>query len=216
MTTVATVLRSGGEYTPEHARAILSGLARYRAPGDPPVRFVVLTDLPYFGVERIPLSTGWPGWWAKMELFRPGFVPDGERVFYLDLDTVVTGSLSDLLGYEGEFAALADFYWPASLGSGVMAWKAGTGLTKALWDAAWRVNPNARDTQLHYGSDQGLIQEVVGRYYDRIQALYPEQVVSYKVHCQGPPPVLPENARLVCAHGVPKPWHPEWVLPELG
>lgn len=52
------------------------------------------------------------------------------RVLYLDLDTVITGSLDDLAGYSGPFAALsveemANERRPTGLNSSVMCWDAG-------------------------------------------------------------------------------------------
>lgn len=52
------------------------------------------------------------------------------RVLYLDLDTVITGSLDDLAGYSGPFAALsvedmANERRPDGLNSSVMCWDAG-------------------------------------------------------------------------------------------
>jgi hypothetical protein len=43
-----------------------SQVARYL----PGIRFVCLADTPVT-CERWPLLDDWPGWWAKMELFRP-------------------------------------------------------------------------------------------------------------------------------------------------
>nr|WP_145924153.1 hypothetical protein [Halomonas elongata] len=40
-----------------------------------------------------PLAHGWPGWWSKLELFRP----HGGDLLYLDLDTVVRGDLQPLI-----------------------------------------------------------------------------------------------------------------------
>lgn len=52
------------------------------------------------------------------------------RVLYLDLDTIITGSLDDIAGYSGPFAALsvkemANERRPAGLNSSVMSWEAG-------------------------------------------------------------------------------------------
>lgn len=89
--TVACVWRTGGvydnhDYVARMARAVARNLAQ-------PHRFVCLTDSPEVphGVERIALRHGWPGFWSKVELFRPGLFSG--PVIYLDLDTVVCGGL---------------------------------------------------------------------------------------------------------------------------
>jgi hypothetical protein len=77
------------------------------------------------------LPDGLSGWWNKLYLFKDGLFPEGDRILYLDLDTVITGSLDDIIQYKGTFAILRDFYRPEGLQSSVMAWEAGR-LTE-LW-----------------------------------------------------------------------------------
>jgi hypothetical protein len=60
-----------------------------------PHRFVCLSNTEVPGVEVLPLTTGWPGWWAKVEVFNPAN-DLGTRVLYLDLDVFVTGDLTPL------------------------------------------------------------------------------------------------------------------------
>ena len=61
-----------------------------------PHRFVCLSNVEV-PCERIPLLHNWPGYWSKIELFRPGIFED--RVLYLDLDLVVLESLIPLINY---------------------------------------------------------------------------------------------------------------------
>lgn len=97
MTTIACVLKSGGIYTPEWVYALKRGIARHASD----YRFVCLTDaagLP--PVWSVSLAYHWPGWWSKLELFRPGVFEDGERVLYLDLDTLVVGDVGELVSHD--------------------------------------------------------------------------------------------------------------------
>lgn len=135
-----------------------------------------------------------PGWWSKLFLFRSETFPRLCRVLYLDLDTLVTGSLDEIARYDGEFACLRDFYRPDGLGSGVMAWRGGFGAE--IWDR-W----NAESRPLLPGGDQEWIERVTDRKADRLQDLYPGQIVSFKADCRDG---LPAAARLVCLHGRPK------------
>lgn len=65
-------------------------------------RFVCLSNIEVEGVETIPLARNWPGWWAKIELFSHAF----ERALYLDLDTVITGSLDEIADYPADFTLM--------------------------------------------------------------------------------------------------------------
>src|SRR4029079_6492258 len=47
-------------------------------------RFICLSNVDIPGVETQPLRTGWPGWWAKLEMFDPSR-DFGDRILYLDL-----------------------------------------------------------------------------------------------------------------------------------
>lgn len=198
----ACVLKSGGEYLPEHVHLVYAQVARHL----PGARFVCLTDMDVPGIACLPLAHGWPGWWSKMEMFRPGTFDD--RVLYLDLDTVIVGDLSDLAGYAGDFAMLSDFLRPERPASGVMAWEAECDAAQAVWGAFAR-DPEQHIAEFRGGGDQEFIASVIFGREDRLQSLYPGQIVSYKVHCAGG---VPGGARVVCAHGRPKPWDAEWTL----
>ena len=186
MITVATVLKSGGDFDRRWVWALKRGLARHLADYE----FVCLTDdmsvEPYW---RIPLVHNWPGWWSKFELFRPGLFTG--RVLYLDLDTLVVGDLSDIASYAGRFAMLSDFYQPRMAASGVMAWEAGAG--DELYRQFARRGPRG-------GRSDPFYSKVLGK-VDRLQDLYPGQLVSLKKHARGG---APAGARLVCGHGRPR------------
>ena len=138
MITVATVCRSGSFYSPEiYVDRLYRQVRRWMPPV--PWKFRCLTDTPmpwlfeyggrlkgrkgWDGYDTIPLLHDWPGWWSKLELFRPGLF-DG-LVLYLDLDTLIVGPLDPLIGYGGRFAALSDFYSPTLAESGVMLFQGG-------------------------------------------------------------------------------------------
>jgi hypothetical protein len=70
-----------------------------------PHRFVCLSNIDVPGVETQPLTTGWPGWWAKLEMFDPSREL-GDRVLYLDLDVFVTGDLTPLAEFPAPMALM--------------------------------------------------------------------------------------------------------------
>lgn len=189
--TIATVLRSGGDFTPEWVHALRRGLNIWAPKG---FRFVCLTDMD-LGLWGRPLQHGWRGWWSKMELFRPGQFEG--RVLYMDLDTLPVGDLTDICAYDGPFAMLTDFYNPKMVGSGVMAWTPSRA-TEAIYET-YAANPVFR------GRDEHQIRPHVPN-ADRWQNIREGQVVSLKPRT-GPDPSkvgAPQGARLVCGHGRPR------------
>lgn len=182
MITYACVLRSGGIYTAEWVRKLSRAVGFYASR---PHRFVCLSDVDV-PCERIELSSDLPGWYAKLELFRPGLF-DGP-VVYLDLDTLVIGDLTPLEAIaDGPLAMLSDFYQPRMAASGVMAWSH----DPDFWDKRPKVT-NARKRLDHWLDKQGTVR--------RIQDLA-AGVYSFKAHCKAGPP---SDAMLVCGHGRPR------------
>lgn len=181
---VATVLRSGGEYKPEHVYRL------QRMCGDEP--FVCLSDTA-LRCETIPLRHNWPGWWAKLELFAPWVEGD---LLYFDLDTTVL----HLPPIPNRSAVLRDFTRPETIGSGMMFLKAED--RAAVWGAF--VADPARHmaecrTPARWG-DQGFIAPF---FKDALRWQDFARVYSYKVHCRQR---VPQDAEVVCFHGKPRPW----------
>lgn len=202
MVTNVCVLRSGGDFRPEHVQLLAQQVAG----------LVCLSDVDVPGVETIPLRHGWPGWWSKMELFRPDLSGD---LLYFDLDTVIVGDLSELASL-GRTTLLSDFYYPERPASGLM-YLAESDRAK-VW-AAWIADPKAAMHKCMRHGDQKFIGEVLHD-AQRFQDVLPGRVVSYKVHVakglnkrsigDG---TVPAGASVVCFHGRPRPWHikAEWV-----
>lgn len=188
--TVACVLWRGAfknrVYEPAHV-ARLERMVRKQLVE--PHRFVCLSNTAV-PCERIVLREDWPGWWAKLELFRPGLF--GGRVVYLDLDVTVVGNLDALAGHPATFVAIRDWLRPG-FNSSVMAWDAG--VADALHTA---FSPGVM-TRLE-GDQDWLAERLPAATFP------PEWCVSYRKHCQcrldGPPP----GARVIVSHGFPKPW----------
>jgi len=132
------------------------------------------------------------GWWNKLYLFKEG-VLEG-RVLFLDLDTVIVGSLDRFAKYEGRLAILRDFYREDGFGSGVMMWDATQNTD--IWDSYVRAGcPNIRR------GDQMWVQHVRPD-ADILQDLFPDAFVSFKAHAMDS---LPDGASVVCYHGKPRP-----------
>lgn len=193
---IATVLRSGGEFTVDHVERLRDQCARH-AHGVP---FICLSDVTLLEErDRIPLVHDWPGWWAKMELFRLS-----GPVLYMDLDTSVVGDLSPLLEVSSlnRFTVLRDLN-PSQrvMGSGLMAWSGSMlHLYSAFAADAKRHMADCNSPRWH--GDQGFIERhTTDREY--WQDALPGAVVSWKKHCASG---VPDDARVVCFHGKPRPW----------
>lgn len=167
--------------------------------------FVCLSDLqdPRIpGVQWLSLAHRWPGYWSKIELFRPGLFGSG-RVLYIDLDTVIVGDISEIAALTEPFIGIGDFYRrpprkkQVSFASGLMSWNAGqhAGIYQTFARCAVRAM-----AQFRYGDQQWIGGCLIQ--YAFWEDLVPGQVVSYKVHCQE---ALPPTSRIVCFHGKPKP-----------
>lgn len=181
---------------------ILANMVARNISKDTAYKFICFTDTlgeydKEIDIRLLPVS-GLDGWYNKLALFKEGLFPDGDRILYLDLDTVIVGGLDEIIKYDGEFAILRDFYRPDGLQSSVMAWKAGFG-TK-IWQS-YEVN--------HYpkidGGDQAWIErcskiEMIAP--EILQDKYPSCFVSYKVHAKSN---IPKNAKMVVFHGLPRP-----------
>ncbi len=213
---IACVLKTGVwknrfinvSYSVKHVRWLQNMVNKFCGTGHD---FVCLTDAEIPGVKTIPLRDNLPGWWSKMELFR-----EFDDCFYIDLDTVLVGDISELLNYNHKFTALRNFSSVVSsnrMGSAIMAWK---GNYKFIYDAFMK------DQQKHIKEyttsekwgDQGFINGQLQGKFDRWQDLFPGCIVSQKTNMKNN--VLPQGALIVCFHGTPKPWEvkADWI-PEL-
>lgn len=190
--TPVCVLRSGGDFSPEHVRWLAK-----QVPG-----LVCLSDVPVPGVETIPLAHDWPGWWAKLEMFAPSLSGD---VLMIDLDTVV----KELPAQPERTTVLRDFTEPSIIGSGLMYVTADD--RARVW-AAWIADPAghmAACKRWPKWGDQGFLMDHLA---DAARWQDSEPVYSYKVHCQRG---MPTDAKVVCFHGKPRPWlvRADWVPP---
>lgn len=181
---------------------ILSDMVRRNMPQDTAWRFVCLTDNPEGlnpEIKVMHLPDDLKGWWGKLYLFKRGLFPDGSRMIFLDLDTLILGSIEKIIGYTGDMAILRDFYQPQRGAPGVILWRSGFGYE--IWDE-WESCGRPENPLGDLGWIEGLNQGRFTKQLDRLQDLYPGSFVSYKVHCK---PYPPDGAVVVCFHGLPRP-----------
>lgn len=203
MLTVACVLRSGGRYDAVWVLKLMNGVQRHLLL---PHRFVCLSDVPV-PCERIPLETDWPGWWSKIELFRPGLLTG--PTLYLDLDSLVVGSLDAIAAHPHSFTMATEYYRPAYNCSTAMAWQ---GDYSAIWhamqaDPAGIIARYDRERPDRRIGDQAFIEDVLaaeGVKVTQFASLFCERAIaSWKVHVRGKG--LDGSEAVVACHGSQKP-----------
>lgn len=198
MTIVATVLKTGGIYTPEHVRMLEDQLG-------PDVPLTVYTDDLAMCIERgsfaRQLTYHLPGWWSKMELFNPALPDD---IIFFDLDTVIRRRPRVLLNRVTEPMMLRDFNRPDGLQSSIMCiphhFKA------FIWKH-WMEGPEEWMELLGEEGlgDQAFLEKVSHKFWGILQDRYPNEYVSWKLDNLAQRP-LPSLARVIVFHGQPKPW----------
>lgn len=128
------------------------------------------------------------GWWVKVALFEPGRFEG--RVLYLDLDSVVVGSLDELATHKG-CIYMRDWGWADDvLNSSVMVWDAGEHA-----EVFTKYNPYI---PRHFPQGDDLWMTHLGGW----EALPPQMCRSYRYHCREG---IPEGCVVVGCHGRPKP-----------
>lgn len=188
-------IKAGSAFGPDYPN-ILFDMVRRNLPEGFEGKFVCFTDDVTGldeGIEARPLPHALPGWWSKLALFKPGLFPEGDRIVFLDLDTVITGRIDELCTYAGTFAILRDVFWPQGLQSAVMAW--GAGECADIWTSFEAAGCPMDDP----GGDQVWIERA---HLDavRLQDALPGFFVSYK-QLRG----LPVKESVVVFHGTPRP-----------
>lgn len=188
---VLAVCKSGGEYNAEWVRKLKDGVSRHLTV---PHEFKCLSDVDV--PDRIPLRHKWPGWWAKIEMFREITGP----TLYLDLDTVITGSLDHFAKLESDFAMLSNFHVPEFVGSGVMWFgKPQRHVYERFCEKPFKwIEHHERKRNGPYLGDQAFVWESMKRKVDHLPM---ETIKSFKFHCTKG---LPEKTSIVCFHGLPK------------
>ena len=207
MTPAITIccLKKGDRYRAGYVN-ILEAMVR-RNVSATPYDFVCFTDDAegiHLDIRTASLPYDAPKWWGKMGLYMPT-IPGvhTERILFLDLDTVITGPLDELLNYESEFAMAKDWptgRWPKTDSqdrdgqSSVVLLKVGS--MAQIWERYCR---SGRPQVDRFGD-----QEWINRVFHGLPHLLPERIVqSYKLHHLAG--TKPPACSVVMFHGKPKP-----------
>ena len=214
MLTVACVYKSGGDYDIVYVERLLNGLRKNLKK---PCRIICLSDIIRRPVQSrdnsicgfIPLMHYWPGWWAKIELFR--LQPP---VLYFDLDTIITGDITPLaewVEHECEGLMMLRGFYKGDRCSGIMGWRHGMYTLYTQFKSIKQPNfiktprgYNMRTAGRSYRGDQEWIASMLA-YRTPVtfaQDIFPG-IKSYKVDIM--PTGKVNDAKIVCFHGKPRP-----------
>ena len=141
----------------------------------------------------------------RMYMFSRDAGLTGSQVLSLDLDIIITGSLDDLLKYNGPFCTRMS--WTRGeenlIDGDIMSFRANDTMEELFW------KPLAAAPHLIEASTGGRerlwVRHVMkGLPVDTWQDIAPGQVCSYKFHVRESGKV-PDNTRIVSCHGYPRP-----------
>lgn len=197
MTKIVCVLRSGGDYGPEHVAALRKAVT--------PHEVICITDA--WEADNVPepkvvMAHDWPGWWAKMNVMDVAAIPGD--ILFSDLDAIIYDIEPILAACKGDMPILLeDFLRKGGLQSSLMY------LPKRHRLEAWQAfksDPEAIMARFQRGGDQQFLETLWLGDAARWQDVLPEQIVSYKRDCwNGAPP----DAKMIVFHGSPRPWETE-------
>ena len=211
---------TGNKYPVHYVERLRSMVARHCPL---PFRFICLTDHEeeINGVEMIDISrTELKRWWAKMCLLSPEIRGEGDCI-YFDLDTVICGSLSPLLGaFAHDFSTCANFTvraghtnWPCLYGSCVMTLRDGWG--GLYWDQFWNDRESTIAECGKYGDQKAI--ELLYPYAALLQDILPQGVFLGRREIENHLLAKPEGCSIIVFAGRHSPENcgVKWIEEEL-
>ncbi|MDQ2094430.1 hypothetical protein [Rhodalgimonas zhirmunskyi] len=200
---------------------VLYNACRAHITGD--FRFVCLTDdasgfLPeveHFPIPDMGLSEfDWKkGGWAKLSVFKEELYDITGRCLFLDLDSVVTGSLDEMFDYPGDVVVI----------DSSENWRGGTGAAPSAMTSvfAFTVGQHPEVYERFMADHAGMVSKyrieqvyLQGEITEGGLAFWPrEWLVSFKWHLRRPalvglvlpPRAAPDSCRVIAFHGDPRP-----------
>ncbi|MDX1532641.1 MAG: hypothetical protein R3230_00380 [Nitrosopumilaceae archaeon] len=205
--TIVCVYKTGGDFDAEYVEKLYDKIGN-------DYDFVCLTDANDIAerVPTLPLEFGWPKWWSKMEIFKPGQF-EGSDILYFDLDTViVSDEIDDLYDAtdHNNMIMLSDFYFPKNLASGIMYIP--YEYNEIFWNEFIK---NPQKIINDYRGDQDFLCDVIHKHelvVDRWDQILPDYIASYKTNIikkyprhLKPLQVDATKSKIICFHGKPRP-----------
>jgi hypothetical protein len=206
---VVLVLRSGGDFRPEHVERLERQIKD--------CTITLLTDYPASMFPHIhvePLRHNWPGWWAKMELHSPQLEYFRNKPFlFLDLDSTIY-ELPDAFFSQPRSVAMAPYNHDDNHAGG----KLDTNIMllhprdRALIWERWREDPERWMKQ--YWIEQAFVDSVKEVDWLKWHDLFPDAMASYKQNIVpnrnfAGGPLDRSKIKVLSYHGKPRPWEVE-------
>ena len=122
-------LKWGDKFSADYVNNLYSAIKRHTSEE---FRLHCYTDnardiLPNVKVHKLP-ELNLTGWWYKLWLFSNEIkIPEGEKIMFFDLDTLVTGPIDHILQFDpaDKMVGLQNFYHPTRFASGLLMWTHG-------------------------------------------------------------------------------------------
>lgn len=195
---IVTVCVKGGIYHKGHVDALK---ALFKKHCRNPHSFFVLGDEPWANYQ---VSSGWKGWFSKVEIFQPLKFPNCTPVLYVDLDTFpcrdfMLPHASDI--EPGKIYANVDGWRPSLHQTSIMAFHPNTVTKPFTW---LKANPKCG-----LKGDEEIVSKAMGDGFCDLDLIVKAR--SYKIDKP-----TKEDADIIYFHGNPKPWDPElnWMKVE--
>ena len=174
----------GRKYSDEYVYKLKSMVERYSD-----ADFLCLTDSPK-ECNYIIGKHGFEGWWNKIQLFSPDFLP-GERFLYLDLDVVITEDISSILERKEPFVTIRDWIYDTYNSSAML-------MTGGEHSHVYEIfsSDKEHNMQIHPQGDQQFITNYVSADY-----FSENDFASFRMSgCEAEP-----KGKVVVFHGKPDP-----------
>lgn len=212
-------VKTGDKYSLEYVNKLQSMVGRNLAID---YSFCCITDdTKGLNPDMYILPALYPGWWSKMQVFGlnmcDGFeYKDNDVILFIDLDTIIIKDLGPLVNYgfeclkEVPVVILEDFNRPNGYGSALFMFKHNT-MSHVYTDFERNSEEIIEDYDKRSEGDQHYLEKVL----PYVMFWPKEWVISYKNTKDRAQTldVLPEEAKVLCFHGPPKPHEisEEWV-----
>lgn len=169
---------------------------------DDPVGIMCETYPLWDAPDIIPIKEGKPNCYRRLKVFGDFGRELGDRLLSIDLDTVITKNMTDLVDRKEDFVIWGDTAKGTHYNGGF--WLMTPGTRKQVWDTFVPDAPRITSSLKIVGSDQAWISHVLGPG----EATWSTQdgVYSYRNHLNRGFAPLPSNAKVVFFHGQVDPW----------
>lgn len=207
----------GSKYSPDYVYRLHNMISRHTKYNFKMYCLTDNIDLYQTPIIPIKLMDGLKGWWNKMQLFKPGMLPDGDYL-YFDLDVVIVSNIDCFFDF-ANFGITRDFINPddgiiggKEYNSSVMKFTQ----SQPLWDfynsnhEIW----NEYEKKIPIFGDQNVISAFLN-HHNYTTPFPDEWIWSYKIgelrgrrpidHSQFFGSTIPQNGKICVFHGRPNP-----------